>query len=156
MNHDEFIWNSSKWRFHQCISSLWQCSNKLIEFLFLGALCGLVASELILDGLNHLTTVFSVILALAFAEFRARASLFEGFFDGYERGFQDAATCNFDYWGETHTEADDGIKLKQVIEEISRNEQNVSEANLEARHAEITTGLSKCLGFGLLWGRPWK
>jgi hypothetical protein len=42
----------------------------------------------------------------------------EGYSDGYERGFSDAATRNCAYWGETHNEISDNLTTADVIAEI--------------------------------------
>lgn len=48
-----------------------------------------------------------IIFVLSIGEIRSRFGLYEGYFDGYERGFEDAATRKCDYWGKTHNEISD-------------------------------------------------
>ncbi len=152
MGPNEHIWGLSKWRFLQCEASVWTLGNKVLELAFFAGLSIWIYFEFFSGGVYTYIKIIGLIIAvLAFSVIRSRFGLYEGFFDGYEKGFEDAATKNCDYWGDTHDEHSDNIDIATVISQIRQNEEKMSEENKKNREDEVRKGLSKLVGYILTW-----
>lgn len=115
MESSKQIWNLSKWRFLQGEASLWVFSNKALEFALLIGVVTWIYFEFFSYGIyENIKYIGLIIVILSVGEVRSRFGLYEGYFDGYERGFEDAATRNCDY-GDTHNEISDNSAIMQVL-----------------------------------------
>jgi hypothetical protein len=142
------IWNISKWRFLQSEASFWIVRNKVLEILAFGSVVlwfWLSASPSPEPAI--LPKIVIVVALLAAITVDRRNSKWDGYFDGYEQGFQDAASRNLDYWGETHDTHSDDVVISQVLEDIKRNENSISEEDRAERGAQIQKGRAKAVGF---------
>ena len=151
MNTDEFIWDFAKWRFLQGEARLWIYSNKILEVMFFLSLTLWLYLEFFLMSNSPLTYVSLLTTVLLFVKVRTRISKYQGFFDEYERGFEDAATRNCDYWSKTHSEQSATYALEETVSEIKKNEEIISLENLNIRKEEIEQGYQKLLGLLLSW-----
>ncbi len=150
MDPDTGVWNLAKWRFLQQ-ARLWLLGNRFLEMTVLVGVMMWIYFEFFASSGGSLKYVALLIVFLSISEIRARLSLYEGYFDGYERGFGDAATRKCDYWGEIHDEADDKRAISAAINEIAENESKISPTNVESRNSEIQMGFGKLVGFVLTW-----
>ncbi len=152
MNSDEKIWNIAKWRFLQSEARLWIISNKGFEITFLVGMIMWIYFEFFSSGnYQYIKYLGLVLVFIAFTAMRGRNNSYIGFFDGYEQGFKDASVRNLDYWGDTHSESSDEVAINNVLNDIDKNEEQVSPENRETRDKEVKKGFSKLLGFFLSW-----
>jgi len=151
MNSHEQIWNLAKFRFLQSEASLWVISNKKVEIFWVIGIAIWVYFEFFSFGnYMYLKYIGLIIIYFSIGEIRSRLGLYEGYFDGYEKGFEDAATRNCDYWGETHDEFSDENAIKAVLDDIKNNEDKIDKDNIVSRENEIKEGFSQLMGF-LTW-----
>jgi hypothetical protein len=152
MGSDRQVWNLSKLRFLQGEASLWIFSNKVLEIVLTFGIAIWLYFEFfspyIYEKIKYLGLIVTL---LAFSGIRSRFKLYEGYFDGYEQGFKDASTCNYDYWGDTHDEFSDNCAINSVLEKIKKNEDRISEENKKSRADEMEKGFSKLMGYILTW-----
>jgi hypothetical protein len=152
MESSETIWNLSKWRFLQADARLWVFSNKALEIVLLAGIVTWVYFEFFSYGIyENIKYIGLVVAILSVGEARSRLGLYEGYFDGYEQGFKDAATRNCDYWGDTHNEFQDNLALNSVLNEIKNNEEKISHENKQSRLKEIEEGFSRLAGYIFTW-----
>lgn len=148
MDSHKQIWNLAKFRFLQGEASLWVLKNKTVEILWIIGIATWIYFEFFAKGnLVYLKFIGLIIIYFSIGEIRSRLSLYHGYFDGYEKGFEDAATRNCDYWGKTHNELSDEAALKSVLKDIKINEDRIDQANIEMRDKEINEGFSQLMGF---------
>lgn len=151
MDSHKQIWNLAKSRFLQGEASLWVISNKTLDILWIIGIASWIYFEFFVKGsFGFLKFIGLLIIYFSIGEIRSRLSLYQGYFDGYEKGFEDAATRNCDYWGKTHDELSDGAEIKSVLNDIKNNEDRIDQANIEMRDKQISDGFSKLLGF-IIW-----
>ena len=142
----------AKWRFLQSEASLWSAGNRVVEFLFfIGTIMFLYFDNFVFDDFKYFKYIGIVIALYSLGTIRHRSGLYDGYFDGYEQGFMDSATCNCDYWGSKDFTGDEELAIAKALAEIELNEKNISEANMLARAEEIKKGHSKLLGWILTW-----
>lgn len=153
MNTYETVWAISKWRFLQSEARQWMISNKIIEIIFIGSLSIWIYFEFFSESYEFIKYIGLFFFVISILVIYSRYSKYLGYFDGYEQGFQDAATRNCDYWGATHDKHEDEQDILAVLNEISKNEENISKENMESRNDEIKKGFSKLVGFILTWKR---
>ena len=152
MGSDEQIWSLAKWRFLRGEASLWLFSNKVLEVtLFVGVATWVYFEFFSPDDYTYLKYIGLIIIILSFGEIRSRFGLYEGYFDGYEAGFNDAATRNCDYWGDTHNKVTDNSAINAALDEIKINEEKINKENIASRVNEVEKGFSKLIGFVLTW-----
>lgn len=152
MGSDEQIWSLAKWRFLHGEASLWSFSNKALEVaLFVGVAIWAYFDFFSPDSYTYLKYIGLIIIILSYGEIRSRFGLYEGYFDGYETGFNDAAIRNLDYWGDTHDEITDSLAINAVLDEIKKNEEKINKENIASRVIEVEKGFSKLIGFVLTW-----
>jgi hypothetical protein len=151
MDYHNHIWNLSKMRFLQSTASVWILSNKIFEILlFSGIIMFLYFDIFVFNDFKYLKYFGFIVSVLAAGAISSRLGSYEGYFDGYEQGFIDAATRNCDYWDE-EGEFKANIALMQTIGELSDNEKNISEENRQERFKDISKGMNKIYGFVLTW-----
>ena len=151
MDQHEQIWNLAKFRFVQSEASLWVISNKVLEVAWFASISCWVYFEFFSGNYTYLKFIGLIIIYLSFGEIRSRIGSYRGYFDGYEKGFEDAATRNCDYWGKTHDEYDDQVAIKSVLDDIKKNEDRIDKKNLDMRDSEIIEGFSRLTGYILTW-----
>jgi len=151
MNTSEKVWAIGKWRFLQSEARLWLIGNKALEIIFFTSFGIWLYFEFISNSYVFFKHISLFIFFISILEIRNRYSKYLGYFDGYEQGFQDASTKNCDYWGDTHNEQEDERNIIAVLNEISKNEENISKENVASRNNEIKEGFTKLLGFLLTW-----
>ena len=152
MESNEQIWNLSKWRFLQEEASLWIFGNKVLEFVLLIGIVAWINFEFFSYGILHnikYTGLIAVILSVS--EIRSRIGSYRGYFDGYERGFKDAATRNCGDCGDTHDAISDSFVINRVIEEIKKNDEKISNESKIEREEQVQKGFSQLVGFILTW-----
>ena len=147
MKNYEKIWEFAKWRFLQNEAASWTIGNKVLELiLFAGALIAIYFG-FFADGSNSVLQYFGIIMALlAYGVIQHRVGQFIGYFDGYERGFLDAASRDL-----VPSELDEDIALDGVMKEIKESEDKVSEEDFALREESVAEGFSKLLGLFLTW-----
>ncbi len=147
------IWNLSKRRFLQEEVSRWIFSNKTFEIFLLAGIVVWVYFEFFSYGIyENIKYIGLIIVIRSIGAIRFKFILYQGYFDGYERGFEDAATCNCDYWGDTHNEQSDNLAITTVLEKIKNNEEKVSDANQKLRAKEVEKGISQLTSY--IFKRP--
>lgn len=152
MSANEQIWDLAQFRFLQTTTRLWVINNKVLEIAFLVGMTIWVSFEFFSTGYYAYIKYFGLVLTvLTLIIMRSRTSCYEGYFDGYEHGFKDAATQNCDYWGNTHNEISDSVAIETVLNKIKENEEKISEENLLSREHQVKEGLSSATGFILTW-----
>jgi hypothetical protein len=152
MESHEQIWNLAKWRFLQEEASLWLFSNKVLEIaLFFGVATWIYFDFFSFDYYTYLKYIGLIIIIHSVGEIRSRFGLYEGYFDGYERGFEDAATRNCDYWGDKHNEFTDNSAINAVLDEIQKNEEKIKKENIVSRENEVKEGFSQLMGYIFTW-----
>lgn len=152
MDSHEQIWNLAKWRFLQGEASLWLFSNKVLEIALLVGVATWVYFEFFaFANYTYLKYIGLIITILSVGVIRSRFGLYEGYFDGYERGFEDAATRNCDYWGDTHNEFTDNSAIDAVLDEIEKNEEKINKENIVSRENEVKKGFSQLIGYIFTW-----
>lgn len=146
--------NLSKMRFLQTEAISWLLPTKLIELMFAGGVLLLVipffVDEPIIDKLPYAGVIFMIV---AYFELAKRRAIWWGFYYGYEQGFKDAATANFDFWGTSHDEHSDAAAVEAIIDRIKEAEEKVGDENLAMRDKQIIDGLKRCQGFVVRWWR---
>ena len=149
MRTSESIWAMAKWRYLQSEARLWVISNRVLEIIFLASAGVWTYFEFFSHSYEFMRYVGLCSSVLSLLEIGSRRAAYVGYFDGYEQGFDDAATKNCDYWGTTHNKQEDERAKLAVLEEISQNEANISEQNMKSRNEEIKEGFSRLMGFFL-------
>ena len=148
----EQILGLAKFRFLQTTARLWVINNKVLEIAFLVGIIMWISFEFFSTGYYAYIKYFGLVLTvLTLIIMRSRTSCYEGFFDGYEHGFKDAATQNCDYWGNTHNEYTDSVAKETVLNKIKKNEEKISKKDLLSREHQVKEGLSSGAGFILTW-----
>ena len=145
------IWNIANWRFLQAEAALWITGNKVLEYWFLiGIITFLYCDNFLLDNFKYFKYLGFVIVIYSVSAMRYRFGLQEGYTDGYEQGFIDAATRNCDYWGGDINVVED-MAINTALDEIEKTEERISKENRLARADEIKKGFAKLLGWVLTW-----
>jgi hypothetical protein len=149
MDYREKIWSLAKMRFLHGEASMWIFGNKAIETLFFISFAIWIYSEFVSSSYIKYAGLIGTVFS--FMAMKSRYDMYEGFFDGYEQGFMDAATKNLDYWGRTHSKNTDARDIQAAMREIEESEEIVSTENKASRETQINKGFNKLTGIVLTW-----
>ena len=147
MKNYEKVWEFAKWRFLQNEATLWTIGNKVLELILFAGILIAIYFGFFANETNSVVEYFGVALTLlAYGVIQHRVGQFMGYFDGYERGFLDAASRDL-----VPSQLEEGIALDEVMEEIEKSEDNLSDEDFSLREASVKEGFSKLLGLFLTW-----
>jgi hypothetical protein len=147
MGNFERIWNLSKARFLQCVASRWILNNKVVELLFfIGIIISVYCDIYVFGSFKYFKYVGVLLVLFSWGATRHRIGIYSGYFDGYEHGFIDAATCKLGY---NSNEQD--MALDIVLDNIDKNNRKISEEDKMSISEDIKKGYSKLYGFILTW-----
>jgi hypothetical protein len=119
----------------------------MVELLFFIGITILVYVEIyVFDNFKYFKYVGALLILFSWGAIRYRIGAYAGYFDGYEQGFVDAATCNLgcDIIGQD-------IAINSALDRIDINKQNISEEDKISISQDIKEGYSKLCGFILTW-----
>jgi hypothetical protein len=145
------VWALSKLRFLETVPYYWLLSNKVLEILFFsGAAIFLYFDLSVYDNFKYLKYIAIIIALWSIGAISSRLGSYEGYFDGYEQGFKDAATHNVDYWSEEN-DIMENISISNALKEIKINAERMSEEHKQQRTTTINKNFKKLIGWVLTW-----
>lgn len=147
MKNYEKIWEFAKWRFLQNEATKWTIGNRILEIILIGGVLLALYFGFYAEESNSIAEYFGIILTLlVYGVIQRRVGQYIGYFDGYEKGFLDAASRNL-----VPSVIVEGEALDSVMKDIDESELNLTEEESALREKSVIEGFEKLLGLILTW-----
>lgn len=148
MNTNKYIWVLSKMRFFQTESQFWVFNAKSLDILIIISMSLFIYFEFLTqETLYYLNYVFLLITLYFYSMRIGRQYKFIGFFDGYENGFNDAATRHISYIGQDDPfNFDYDHRKAEACLEIEERLKDVSDKYKQEQNKAIREGLNRASG----------